>query len=159
MNKSALDRTRGFTLIELLVVLLILSVLLVATPIAFDRILPSLEIEADARDLANLLRDARGQAIRRNIETTVVIDVARRIYWLGETGGAGPGPRDREGRFADGITVTLRTATSEQVEENVGRIRFFPDGTSTGGGVMLDRRGRRFNVEVDWLYGHVRLEE
>ena len=156
MNTSA---PRGFTLIELLVVLLILSVLLVATPIAFDRVLPSLEVKADARNLANLLRDARGRAIRQNIETTVVVDVAERTYWMSDTGQAEPGSRDSQSRFADGVIVTLRTATTEQIEEDIGRIRFYPDGTSTGGGVKLDRRGKLFNVEVDWLYGHVRVEE
>ena len=42
----------GFTLVELLVVLLILSVLLVAAPIAFDRVLPRLErlLRGDVND-------------------------------------------------------------------------------------------------------------
>jgi general secretion pathway protein H len=159
--------SRGFTLVELLVVLLILSVLLVATPIAFDRILPGLEIEADARDLANLMRQARLRAIRTNDETTVVIDVEERAYWLG--GGEAPedfagdldaaAATESRGAFSEGVSVTLRTAESEQIGENVGRVRFFPDGTSTGGGVLLERRDRQLGIVVDWLYGHVRIDE
>ena len=155
--------SRGFTLVELLVVLLILSVLLVATPIAFDRILPGLEIKADARDLANLMRQARLRAIRNNSETTVVIDVAQRVYWLGEGEASDPsgesGPAGLRGTFSEGISLTLRTAESELIEEDVGRIRFFPDGTSTGGGVLLERRDRQYGVVVDWLYGHVRIDD
>ena len=142
---------RGFTLVELLVVLLILSVLLVAAPIAFDRVLPRLEVRADARAVADLLRDARGQAIRENLETTVLIDVARRTYRMEESG--------PEGRFADGVGVTLKIAASERLDDDSGRIRFFPDGTSTGGGVILERRGQNYSVLVDWLYGRVRIVE
>ena len=164
-----LDSTRGFTLVELLVVLLIISVLLVAAPIAFDRILPGLELKADARDFANLMREARLRAIRDNDEVTVVIDVAQRVYWLGEAGTPGqsptpspnpsPNPSGPRGAFSEGVSVTLRTAESEQIGEDIGRIRFFPDGTSTGGGVLLERRGREYGVVVDWLYGHVRIDE
>jgi general secretion pathway protein H len=133
------------------VVLLILSVLLVAAPIAFDRVLPRLEARSDARAVADLLRDARGRAIRRNLETAVVIDVAQRTYRLEESGD--------EGHFGDGIELTLKIATSEQLDEDSGRIRFFPDGTSTGGGVTLERRGQQFSVLVDWLYGRVSVVE
>ncbi len=142
---------RGFTLVELLVVLLILSVLLIAAPIAFDRALPRLEVRANAREVADLLRDARGRAIRENLETTVLIDVAQRTYRMEDSG--------PEGRFADGIGVTLKIAASERLDENSGRIRFFPNGTSTGGGVSLERRGQTYKILVDWLYGRVRVVE
>ena len=62
-------------------------------------------------------------------------------------------------RFADRIGVTLKIAASERLDENSGRIRFFPNGTSTGGGVSLERRGQTYNILVDWLYGRVRVVE
>ncbi len=146
-----LAAARGFTLVELLVVLLILSVLLVAAPIAFDRVLPSLQVRSDAREVASMLREARGQAIRDNREATVTIDVEERTYRLGDDG--------ELRRFSEGVAVTLKTATSELIEPNIGRIRFFPDGSSTGGLVSLDRRGRTYAILVDWLYGRVQIEE
>ena len=142
---------RGFTLVELLVVLLIMSVLLVAAPIAFDRVLPGLQLRSDARNVASVLREARAQAIRANREATVTVDVAERTYYLGDDG--------TSQRFSEGVTVTLKTAESELLEPDVGRIRFFPDGTSTGGMVSLDRGGRTYNIAVDWLYGRVQIVE
>ena len=142
---------RGFTLVELLVVLLIMSVLLVAAPIAFDRVLPGLQLRSDARNVASVLREARAQAIRANREATVTVDVAERTYHLGDDGTLQ--------RFSEGVTVTLKTAESELLGPDVGRIRFFPDGTSTGGLVSLDRGGRKYNIAVDWLYGRVQIVE
>ncbi len=142
---------RGFTLVELLVVLLIMSVLLVAAPIAFDRVLPGLQLRSDARNVASVLREARAQAIRANREATVTVNVAERTYHLGDDG-----PLQR---FSEDVTVTLKTAESELLGPDVGRIRFFPDGTSTGGLVSLDRGGRTYNIAVDWLYGRVQIVE
>src|SRR6266851_4843445 len=34
-------------------------------------------------------------------------------------------------------------------------IRFFPDGSSTGGGVALSLGGERYDILVDWLTGGV----
>lgn len=148
MNPKA---TEGFTLVELLVVLLILSVLLVAAPIAFDRVLPGLQVRSDAREVARVLRDARGRAIRDNLEAAVTIDLSERTF---RAGNEGP-----QYRFSEGVSVTLHTAASERVGLDAGRIRFFPDGTSTGGRVDLERRGEEYDVIVDWLYGRVRIVE
>ncbi len=76
---------RGFTHVELLVVLLILSLLLVAAPIAFDRVDPGLEVRRDAREMAPICREACSLAIRENCETVVAIDVSeRRVGLTGE---------------------------------------------------------------------------
>ena len=120
--------TKGFTLVELLVVLLILSVLFVATPIAFSRVLPGIELRSDAQQVARLIREARSRAIRNNMDATV-------------------------------LKLTLRTAASERQGADSARIRFFPDGTSTGGRVSLARRDTAYHVEVDWLSGRVRIVE
>ena len=46
---------------------------------------------------------------------------------------------------------------SEVEEGNRGRIRFFPDGSSTGGRVTLTSDERLYHVDVDWLTGQVRV--
>ena len=74
----------GFTLVELLVALLILSLLLVAAPIAFDHALPGLQMDSDAREMARTLREARARAISDGRESTVTIDVTQRYFQLDE---------------------------------------------------------------------------
>ncbi len=140
---------KGFTLIELLVVLVIMGVLLTLAPAAFHRLAPGLEMKSAARQVAGLLREARGLAIRDNREMTVIIDTEDKVYRLGA------GVRSHELDAA--LTVSLVTAASEQLDETAGRIRFFPDGTSTGGRVTLSRDDRKFDITVDWLTGLVAI--
>ncbi len=141
----------GFTLIELLVVLLIMGVLIALAPAAFQRVVPGLEMKASAREVAGLLREARGQAIRDNRETAVVIDTAAKVYRLGQ------GATEHE--LSARLDISLVTAASERLDETRGRILFFPDGTSTGGRVTLSRNDRKFDITVDWLTGLVAISE
>ncbi len=141
----------GFTLIELLVVLLIMGVLITLAPAAFHRIVPGLEMKAAAREVAGVLRLARGQAIRDNRETAVLIDTEQKIYRLGQ------GARGHE--LSAALQVSLVTAASEQLDDARGRIRFFPDGTSTGGRVTISRDDRKFDITVDWLTGLVAISD
>jgi general secretion pathway protein H len=141
----------GFTLIELLVVLLIMGVLLSLAPMAFHRLAPGIETKAAAREVAGLLRDARSLAIRDNREAVVIIDTDARLYRLGT------GTRARE--LGEALSVSLVTAASEQLDDTTGGIRFFPDGTSTGGRVTLSGDERTFDITVDWLTGLVAITD
>ncbi|MEE8189583.1 MAG: GspH/FimT family pseudopilin [Kiloniellales bacterium] len=140
---------RGFTLIELLVVLLIMGALLTLAPIAFQRLVPGMELKAAAREVAAVFREARGLAIRGNRETSVIVDTEARSYRLAAA--------DRSSQLDSGLGVELTTAVSERIGESAGRIRFFPDGTSTGGRVTLTRGERKYFILVDWLSGRVRI--
>ena len=53
------------------------------------------------------------------------------------------------------IALELFTARSELESDTVGRVRFFPDGSSTGGRITLSLAERRYMVDVDWLTGRV----
>ena len=54
-----------------------------------------------------------------------------------------------------GSHITLYTAQEEQLSGTIGAIRFFPDGSSTGGGVALSLGAERYDILVDWLTGGV----
>jgi len=141
----------GFTLIELLVVLLIMGVLITLAPAAFHKIAPGLEMKAAAREVAGAMRQARGQAIRDNREAVLLIDTERNVYRLGQDA--------RVYELNPALEVSLVTAASERLDDTRGRIRFFPDGTSTGGRVTLSRNDRKFDITVDWLTGLVAITE
>lgn len=142
--------TRGFTLLELLAVLMILA--LVA---AF--VVPSLgrgaavEIKAAARSLAAGLRQTRNRALNDNRSATLALDVDKREFQL-------PGER-RVRKLPERVEITLYTARSEQLGEQRGAIRFFSDGSSTGGRITLSTDSLRYLVNVDWLTGRVSVME
>ena len=56
-------------------------------------------------------------------------------------------------------TLTLLTARSQVESEDRGSIRFFPDGSSSGGRVTVANDRLAFVVDVDWFTGKVRLIE
>jgi len=141
----------GFTLVELLVVMTVMAaVAALATPM-LDRVAPRLELRAAAQDLGTALRAARSAALRDNRETVVLIDVERRLF---RTGSAGPASF-----LPEGTALTLLTATRERLDEARGRVRFYPDGTSTGGEVRLRRGSADYTVGIDWFDGTVRVHD
>lgn len=141
----------GFTLVELLVVLAIISLLLAFTPAAFNRMMPGLEVQSASRQLAASMRSARSAAIRDNAEVTLTLDLEARVYRLDQLG--------QEQAIDEAIEVSMLTARSELEGEQTGRIRFYPDGTSTGGRVTFAGGGAAYDILVDWLTGRVRILE
>ena len=139
--------SRGFTLIELLVVLALMAlVIAVASPLV-STAFPGAELKAAARDVAAGLRYARSQAITRNAEVEFVLDVERRRYAIGG--------EEAIHDLPSVVDISLVTARSERLDETTGAIRFFADGTSTGGGISLARGAREYHVMVDWLTGRI----
>lgn len=150
IRTSRIGRTdaAGFTLIELLVVLTILGLTLLLAAPTLERNLPGLELRTGARDLASALREARAQAIGRNEEVTMVID--RRGAILQVDG-------KRAIQLNRKIAILVKTSPSSGIGDN--EIRFFPDGTTTGGQLTLVLGERRKHVLVDWLTGAVSIAE
>lgn len=138
---------RGFTLIELLVVLAIAS-LLIAFVVPFggghaDRA----ELARSVADMASALRITRSRAIHDDRPEALVVDVGQARYR-----GAGIAAI---GSFPAGTRLTLVTTEDEKENAALGLIRFFPDGSSTGGGITVVRGALRYDVVVDWLTGAV----
>jgi len=150
MNSSVMARTSaGFTLFEMLVVLAIIG-LVVALALPNLRGPPdNLRLEAAARTVASALRLSRSQAIARNADVVLTIDADRRIF----ESSTGPAIQlDHE------ISVEFIFAAPERRGRAAGGIRFFPDGTSSGGDIVLTLDKRRASISVNWLTGEARLD-
>jgi general secretion pathway protein H len=138
---------RGFTLLELLVVLAIIGVVLAFVPGFMSRGQPGLDVDVAARAIADALRQARSHAVLHNRDQLFALDVEARLFRIG--GQHAPVQLDKE------IEVRFQTARSEVRSEMIGQIRFFPDGSATGGRIGLTLDGRHAEVRVDWLTGLV----
>lgn len=137
----------GFTLVELIVVLAIGGLLMAVTPPLITAALPGVELKAGARRAAAALRQTRELAVARGIDATWLVNIETGKYEI-------EGQR-RKGALPDGIEIELVGAQDELRSEEVGGIRFFPDGTSTGGRVILKRGERGYQVGVNWLTGRI----
>lgn len=55
------------------------------------------------------------------------------------------------------MTVQLTTAESLLRSADSGSIEFYPDGTSSGGRIVLGLEGQTAQIDIEWLTGRVRL--
>jgi general secretion pathway protein H len=138
----------GVTLFELL---LVLSILALATAITVPMLVrsPTAELRAHAQAIAAGLRSARDRALTHNRPTALVVDVKARRVVMGQ----GRPPY----QLPKSIDLDLYTARSALSRKSIGAIRFFPDGSSTGGRITLKAERRHYLVDVEWLTGRVRI--
>jgi general secretion pathway protein H len=139
---------RGFTLLELLLVLLLLGLAYgLAAPALSNRPL-GLEMQTATRQIAAGLRKARSTAIAQQRESVLMINLDTRTFTV--TGDP------RVYALPKTLDYQLYTADSEVVFERTASIRFYPDGSSTGGRVstLTPKPGNlRQSIDVDWLTG------
>lgn len=148
-HSSQLPPRGGFTLVELLVVLVIAMLVLGLVGTSISRSISGAEMRTAAHKLASSMRYTRTRAILDKEEKVFLVDTESRSYTA---------PRREPVTLPEGMKVALTTARSELTAENVGGIRFYPDGGSTGGFVELDANGRIYRVNVGWLTGEASIE-
>jgi general secretion pathway protein H len=142
---------RGFTLIELVVVLAILALATALVPPLLSGGRDRAEFKATVREIAAALRQTRSLAMTQDRSEALVVDVAHGVLRWGGSRGARTVPK--------GIRLVLLTTAGERMDGEIGDIRFFPDGSSTGGHVTLVQGERRSDVFVDWLSGRISIGE
>jgi general secretion pathway protein H len=98
-----------------------------------------------ALQIARRLDNTRTEALVSKRERTVTIDV--------ESGLLREGSEGELVQLHPGLELSLDTARSEIIDEQSGRIRFFPDGSSTGGRIRLQNDKGGATVTVDWSTG------
>lgn len=103
-------------------------------------------LEAASNALVADLRRARSLAIVHNEPVAVRVDVGVPSFGI---------PGARTFKVSDRLKVTLFTAVNDQMTTNVGEIRFFSDGSSTGGEVTFAGDVAREYVQIDWFTGRV----
>jgi general secretion pathway protein H len=143
-------KERGFTLLELLVVMVIIGLALTLIPGFMLRGQPGLDVDVAARAIADALRQARSQAVLQNRDQLFALDVEERLFRASEK--RPPVQMDKN------IAITFETARSQLMSDTIGQIRFFPDGSATGGRIGLTLNGRHAEVVVDWLTGLVSID-
>ncbi|MBL8274334.1 MAG: GspH/FimT family pseudopilin [Xanthomonadales bacterium] len=145
-----MQRVRGFTLVEIMVVLVLIALLLGVASFGFSQTINAARVRAAGKDLVAALRYTRGHAIVSGEEQALELDIEARTYTAPE--------RSAE-ELPGKMELRLVTAAEEQTSQTSGRIRFYPDGSSTGGKVRLISGEREWQVQVGWLTGEVRLRE
>lgn len=150
LRPAGVPHARGFTLFEMLAVILLIGIAAAAVSVSVSQGLKGARVSAASGELAAALRATRAEAIVKGQEQHFDVDTRAGSY---------RGANGRSVRLPDGLAVSITSAKEDQVGPGVGRIRFFPDGSSTGGHVTLQQGQRRWQVNVAWLTGAVSVEQ
>ncbi len=141
--------SHGFTLIELLVVLFLLGVVYALAGPMLEGSSGGVDMKAAARQLAAGLRKARVTALSEGRDAVMTIQLASRQFSVSGD------PRSYQ--LPGKLDLSLFTAQSERIASDSGNIRFFADGSSTGGRITVSSGTHQQQVDVDWLTGRVKI--
>ena len=144
-------QARGFSLVEVLIVLVIGVLIVALVPPLLSGMGGTTELRSAARQVAAGLRQTRNEAVTRQQEAVLVLDLAKRRFVV--SGSA------RAMTLPNSVALHLHTAQSELLDNERGAIRFFPDGSSTGGAITVSGGKLAYQVNVDWLTGAIAIVE
>lgn len=137
----------GFTLFEMLAVLVIVA--LTAGAISMLYRTPSSDAQLKTASLmaASRLRDIRSGAMISGTDRVAVIDVVSKSIEFSN----GISPL----KLPLSIDLDVMSADSERLSPTAAGIRFFPNGSSTGGTINLRSRDKAYEIRINWLTGRV----
>lgn len=137
-------RARGFTLLELLVVIALMATAFGLVSFSVGQGLQAARERQVMREMVGALRQARLQAVLSGAPAVLSLDLQRRTFQV---------PGQRPGQWPADMGVQLTSAS-----ELGARVAFYPDGSSSGGNLLLMRDGRQWRIDVGWLTGSVRWQ-
>jgi general secretion pathway protein H len=137
----------GFTLLEMLMALALVALIGALTVPLLRGSSNDKLFDVAVRDLIGALRTTRLEAIRANTEKTFVIDPNNRSAHI-------EGSAHRK-VLPPSLNIDI-TATAADLSASSVRLRFFADGSASGGRIRLSNGTRSAVITIDWLTGHVK---
>lgn len=134
--------SRGFTLLEMLVVIVLMSIGIGVVGFGLHT---GLQQAADRQLLGQMvqaLRTTRSAAIISGQPRETSFDLDRRTFQA-------PGKRPRQ--WPAEVGVQLNTAADLNAA-----VAFYPDGSSSGGNLLVFQGERRWRIDIGWLTGSVK---
>jgi len=143
------QKDQGFSLMEMLVVLVFIGLLAgIAGPVIFGGGEKS-TLRTATEDIKSMALRSSLQAKKQSRPIDLWIDVTKKTIWHDQT----------HIHLEKLDQISLTTAQKLKQTDDVGRIIFFPDGTTTGGKITLHLQKRQRIVNIDWLSTEVTIQD
>lgn len=143
-NSARRGGAAGFTLLEMLAVIVLMAIAVSVAAVSLHG-RASGQLDAAAQRVAAGLRATRTRAMATGQAQWFSVNLRAHTF-------AAPGHAPRHLPRAATLDVTSAASASAH---GVARIGYFPDGSSSGGNIVLVEKQRRVDVAVDWLTGVV----
>jgi general secretion pathway protein H len=153
-SEAIMGRSAGFTLLELLVVITIIGLVMLAAPRLGGTWAENAKDRAAVREVGAALARARYMAVASRAPVEVLFDLASRTWRTIPTG--------PWGQLPDAGIRVLGIDGAVMDQPSAAAIRFYPDGGSSGGTIVLDmpaaRQGQA-RIATDWLSGRIEISD
>lgn len=146
---QAFKSSPGFSLLEIMVVMVIAGLMIALVPPLFSGAVSGTQLKGSARDLAIVLRETRSQAIIRNTEQLVHLDLETARYRVGS---------GKPQALPEDVSMAVQLITGAYVAEMAQHVvRFFPDGSSSGELITLSGGNQAYHLHLNWLTGSIAI--
>ncbi|MEM9704503.1 MAG: GspH/FimT family pseudopilin [Pseudomonadota bacterium] len=142
---------RGFSLLEVIAALAIAAALVLVAGVSFRPGPSPREVKSVARETAAALRRTRASAIAKGQYKDFIFDLSGREYRYDMKTTRVNAALKIEATVADTVQYT-----GEGAGDDTAVIRFFPNGSSTGGVLSFQSGNASESIRVDWATGRVR---
>lgn len=136
----------GFTLLELMIVLFLAMLMLAMGVVAMMNRLPAARLDATAREISALMRQARTLARIQMVKQTLVLDLDARHYGI-------EGKTSRQ--IPEEVRLRIDDPLAGDVDKGTYRLGFSPFGGIDGGAIRLTTDGRSITLTPDPVMGFV----
>ncbi len=151
-NKSSIkpvcfNRAKGFTLIELMIVIAIMAAASAAALPAMGRMYDSMQYRDAVRSVLASTKAARFKAISSGQAVDWVYVAGEREIHV---------HNKLQQTLSDDFSVDVTSARELSVDDRRAVIRFYPDGSTSGGDISLEHvTGKGLKIKIDWLFGRI----
>lgn len=148
-DERRLRSNAGFTMLEMIAALALIALAVGIILPRFGASRQAMTLRSTAVELSSGLKNARAASRVTNADVVLLVDTSQRSY--SAAGAVKPTkiPRD--------VALRFEVKAAEAEGTSRGGFRFRPDGTASGGNIVL-RSGRdTATISVDWLTGAVTL--
>lgn len=143
-RRALIVAMEGYSVLEMLVVLAIIgSAVAIAQP-SFRGVPEQIQLRTAAQGVLSALKSTRAAAIARNRDLALVFDLDRREYSSAAISTTA---------LPKTIRLELKVANLSAETSVKPTIWFFPDGSSTGGDLVLKSHERSSHICINWLTG------